>query len=123
MRIFYNNTIFCITYTKSSKYNGLCKYKKKISERNISLPYLEINENKLLNERNKNLEDLIFNDIFEERNKICDESECFVHNKYILNKKYIDVILPHIIIFNIDFIDYPALSKYKKKLIVYLKIK
>ena len=68
------------------------------------------------------MEDLIFNEIFEERNKICDESEYFVHNKYILNIKYVDAILPHIIIFNIDLIDYPALSK-KKKLIVYLKIK
>ena len=33
LRIFYNNTIFCITYTKSSKCNGLCKYKKIIRKK------------------------------------------------------------------------------------------
>ena len=86
LRIFNGNKLFCVTYEKISKCNGLCKFKNEKKENLTTLPYLDINENKLLNEKNRSVEDIIFNDIFDERTKICDEGECFIHNKYIYFK-------------------------------------
>lgn len=62
------------------------------------------------------IQNLIFDDIFGERSKICDQGECIIHNKFILNIKYIDLILPNILIFNFDLIDYNSLNIYKNKI-------
>ena len=76
LRVFFNNKLFCITFNKIIKCDGFCKYKNETKEECITLPYLNIDENKLNNERNKSIQNLIFDDIFEERSKICDQGEC-----------------------------------------------
>ena len=106
LRIIFNNTLFCISFQKQKKCQGLCKYKNKIIENCVTLL---IDENKLISDKNKIIEDIIYNNIFEERSKICDQAEY----KYILNIKYIDIILPKILIFHIDLLNNNSLKTYK----------
>lgn len=70
----------------------------------------------LINPKTTNIENIIYNDIFENYSKICDQPECFIHKKYILNIKYNNIILPDILTFNININEVNILSKYKSKI-------
>lgn len=69
LRVFFNNKLFCITFHKIIKCDGFCKYKNETKEECITLPYLNIDENKLNNERNQSIQNLIFKDILKKAQK------------------------------------------------------
>ena len=108
--------MFCITYKKIIKCNGLCKYKNKKEYFYNANPYIEIDENKINNNVTNKVEDIIFNDIFASTEKICDQNECFMNNNYIKSIKYENVLLPKIITFNININEFNILKTYQNKL-------
>ena len=65
LRIFNNNPLFIFKFKIKYKCNGLCRYKNETVEETFSLPYLNLDENKFNNDRNKTIDDIIFKDIFE----------------------------------------------------------
>ena len=67
-------------------------------------------------DKNKSLDDILFKDIFEPRSKICDQKECFLYNKFILNINYSVIILPKILILNCDMGIFQKLIVYKLKI-------
>ena len=77
--------------------------------------YIDIDENKLNNPKAINIENIIYQDIFENYSKLCDEPECFIHKKFILNINYENINLPFILTFNININEYNILSNYKTK--------
>ena len=48
--------------------------------------------------------------------KICDQKECFLYNKFILNINYFEIKIPKILCFNCDFGTYDKLLEYKQKI-------
>ena len=115
-RIFQNNDIFCLKYEKIFKCNGNCKYKNKFKDNKISLPYLNLSENNLNNNKNLDLSSIIFNDIFEPFSKICDQNECIENNNNILNIYYNNIVIPYVLSIHIDIEEYDTLLKYKPRI-------
>lgn len=96
--------------------NGLCQYKNEKNFLYHTLSYIDIDENKLNNPKAINIENIIYQDIFENYSKLCDEPECFIHKKFILNINYENINLPFILTFNININEYNILSNYKTKI-------
>ena len=115
-RIFKNNDIFCLKYEKIFKCNGNCKYKNKFKDNKISLPYLNLSENNLNNDKNLDLSSIIFKDIFEPFSKICDQNECIENNNNILNIYYNNLIIPYVLSIHIDIEEYDKLLIYKNRI-------
>jgi len=51
-----------------------------------SPPFIEITENNLNNRYNKNIEELIYHEIYESKSKLCDEPNCINSGKIIKYK-------------------------------------
>ena len=103
-------------YEKIFKCNGNCKYKNKFKDNKISLPYLNLSENNLNNNKNLDLSSIIFNDIFEPFSKICDQNECIENNNNILNIYYNNIVIPYVLSIHIDIEEYHTLLKYKPRI-------
>ena len=115
-RIFNDINLFYISYNRKMLCNGLCQYKNEKNFLYHTPSYIDIDENKLNNPKAINIENIIYQDIFENYSKLCDEPECFIHKKFILNINYENINLPFILTFNININEYNILSNYKTKI-------
>ena len=71
--MFMENNFFTIRYRKISECNGLCQNRNIKEEILYSPPFIEITENNLNNRYNKNIEELIYHEIYESKSKLYDE--------------------------------------------------
>lgn len=109
-RCLWKNNFFTIRYRKISECNGLCQNRNIKEEILYSPPFIEITENNLNNRYNKNIEELIYHEIYESKSKLCDEPNCINSGKYIVNIKYELLELPEFLSFHISINNYKDLK-------------
>ena len=86
-RPFNNIKLFSIKYNRYIKCNGFCKFKDVIKETLYSPPYLEITKNNLNNKFNNSF-DILINEIYESKTKICDGINCINDGNILQNIKF-----------------------------------
>lgn len=118
-RSLFNIEFFCIKYEKICQCNGYCQYKKEKKFILHSPPYIDITSNNLNNTQNKNVEDILINENYENKSKLCSEQECINSDKNIINISFSLLNLPIVLSFNISILNYNELKKYNDIINVY----
>ena len=107
-----NNPLFFIKYKINYKCSGYCQYKNGGFKNWQSPPYIDIKENNLENRHNKTLNDILVNEIYENKSKLCELKDCILNENNILNIKYEFLELQLILSFHISFLNYEELKSH-----------